>query len=190
MNFVKDDFAYYRRSFEQMYRSYFQRRMIVVGIALLIICAYLALIQEGFLLNLFLIAVLLVLFAWLYLRWQEVDQIIAEFEQENSEPIIYQIVEFEDYYAAKNKNGQQVRIKKNGNRNFPSANKTYTLMAGFKKAFSLNNLFLSFTMICWRILMMKPIALEEMDKLLLANGPVTLVSARFVPPLEMASALF
>ncbi|MCW3745630.1 hypothetical protein OM428_14515 [Enterococcus gallinarum] len=23
MNFVKDDFAYYRRSFEQMYRSYF-----------------------------------------------------------------------------------------------------------------------------------------------------------------------
>ena len=62
------------------------------------------------------------LFAWLYLRWQEVDQIIAEFEQENSEPIIYQIVEFEDYYAAKNKNGQQVRIKKNGNRNFPSAN--------------------------------------------------------------------
>ncbi len=38
--------------------------------------------------------------------------------------------------------------------------------------------------------MMKPIALEEMDKLLLANGPVTLVSARFVPPLEMASALF
>lgn len=135
MNFVKDDFAYYRRSFEQMYRSYFQRRMIVVGIALLIICAYLALIQEGFLLNLFLIAVLLVLFSWLYLRWQEVDQIIAEFEQENSEPIIYQIVEFEDYYAAKNKNGQQVRIKKNGNRNFPSANKTYTLMAGFKKAF-------------------------------------------------------
>ena len=47
MNFVKDDFAYYRRSFEQMYRSYFQRRMIVVGIALLIICAYLALDPRG-----------------------------------------------------------------------------------------------------------------------------------------------
>ena len=60
----------------------------------------------------FLIAVLLVLFAWLYLRWQEVDQIIAEFEQENSEPIIYQIVEFEDYYAAKIKTGSKCESRK------------------------------------------------------------------------------
>ena len=59
-----------------------------------------------------LIAVLLVLFAWLYLRWQEVDQIIAEFEQENSELIIYQIVEFEDYYAAKNKTGSKCESRK------------------------------------------------------------------------------
>jgi hypothetical protein len=135
MNFVKEDFAYYRRSFEQMYRSYFQRRMIIVGIAVLIISIYLALVKESVLLNVCLIIALIGLFVLLYMRMQEADQIILDFEQENQEPMIYQIVEFEDYYAISNEHGRQELIKKKGNRNFPSANKKYTLMVGFKKNF-------------------------------------------------------
>ena len=94
-----------------MYRSYFQRRMIVVGIAFDYLCLSSA-DPRGISTKFVLIAVLLVLFAWLYLRWQEVDQIIAEFEQENSEPIIYQIVEFEDYYAAKIKRAASANQEK------------------------------------------------------------------------------
>ena len=135
MNFVKEDFAYYRRSFELMYRSYFRRRMIALGVAILIILGYLFLLKESLLLNIILLGILLGMMAWLVSLSQKASEVVRAFEEENQVPQIHQLTEFEDHYAFPMNDGTTMRVKKNGNRNFPSNNKQYTLMAGYKKVF-------------------------------------------------------
>ncbi len=65
MDFVKEDFAYYRRSFELMYRSYFRRRMIAPRCGDFDYLRLFILLQESLLLNIILLGILLGMMAWL-----------------------------------------------------------------------------------------------------------------------------
>lgn len=141
MNTAEQDFTYYKRSLIQMYQVYFRRRILVIATAMLIIIGYLLLMQEGYLINGLLLVLLSALEGWLFKRYQAADQVIDMYLKDNTPPKVLQLTEFEDVYAFEQEDGTIGRIKKRGNRNFPSNDKRLTLMAGYQKGYFLKQPF-------------------------------------------------
>lgn len=134
MSFIENDFVYYERSIKQMYQKYYWKRIIVCVIVLLIIMAYSSVFREHLLFNYLLMGLIVALTIYLYLEKQKFPEIYQAYLNENKpEAKIVKIQEDEySYSVIGNKN---IRINKNGVRNFPSSNKKYTMMVGFSKSF-------------------------------------------------------
>lgn len=134
MAFVKDDFTYYERSIQLMYRRYYKRRLLALGVSSGIILLYLLVMKEAILLNCLLLAILMSGFVFMAYRLQQFKGVYEGFLKDNRDPVIFQVTEEEYSFVAKS--GEKTyRLTKNGLRNFPSKNQQYTLMAGFAKNF-------------------------------------------------------
>lgn len=142
MDTAQQDFTYYHRSLIQMYQGYFRRRMILIAAAMLIIVGYLLLMQEGYIINGLLLLLLVALAVWLFKRYNEATYVIADYLKANTPPRVVQLTEYEDVYAFEQGDGTIGRIKKSGNRNFPSNDKALTLMAGYQKGYFLKQPFI------------------------------------------------
>ncbi|EOH94717.1 hypothetical protein [Enterococcus pallens] len=135
-NFVAEDFDYYKRTIEIMYQKYYNKRIIMVVAALVIIGAYTAFFQEFMLLNGLMILVLIGVLVFLMGQRGKFSEIYEEFLQANQPAAkIDQIEEDEYSYNILDDQGEKVSINKNGVRNLPSKNKQYTMMVGFEKTF-------------------------------------------------------
>lgn len=135
-NFVAEDFDYYKRTIEIMYQKYYNKRIIMVVAALVIIGAYTAFFQEFMLLNGLMILVLIGVLVFLMGQRGKFSEIYEEFLQANQPAAkIDQIEEDEYSYNILDDQGEKVSINKNGVRNLPSNNKQYTMMVGFEKTF-------------------------------------------------------
>ena len=135
-DFVSHDFDYYKRTIEIMYQKYYNKRIIMVVVALVIIGAYTAFMQEHMLLNGLMILALIAVLVFLFGQRGKFDELYNEFLQANQpQAQIDQLEEDEYSYNVKDNGVEKVRINKNGVRNLPSNNKQYTMMVGFEKTF-------------------------------------------------------
>ncbi|GCF93214.1 hypothetical protein NRIC_11050 [Enterococcus florum] len=133
MDFVKNDFDYYRRTIEGMYQKYYNKRILIVGLALLIIAFYTFFSQEFVFLNIVLIIALAAIIGFLINQRGKFPEIYDRFLQANLPEVKIDRIEEDEYsYLAKE---DDVRVNKNGVRNLPSNNKQYTMMVGFEKTF-------------------------------------------------------
>lgn len=136
MNFAQADFDYYQRSIADMYRKYYWKRIVISLVALALLVGYSFIMQEGWLLNGLLSLVLIGLVIYFYQKMQQFPEIYQQFLAENTPEVqIQKIQEAEDSYNLLKDGAVVLRINKNGVRNFPSNNKTYTMMVGFSKTF-------------------------------------------------------
>lgn len=139
MDFAQQDFDYYERTVGNMYRKFYTKRIVTVAIALVIIAGYSWLINEHLLLNGLLIVILLGLLVYLVLQRGKFPEIYQELLAGNQPQVVIDQVQEDEYSYNIYREGEKIaRVNKNGVRNLPSANKTYTLMAGFDKKFFLN----------------------------------------------------
>ncbi|KAF1300909.1 hypothetical protein [Enterococcus sp. JM9B] len=135
MDFVKEDFDYYRRSIQLMYQGYYRLRLSLLAVCGLLLAVYSAITRDSLLINGFLLLILIALFVYLVLQSRKFDEIYDAFLRKNQPAQIYQLVEDEYSYTAKETGQEEIHIKKVKVRNFPSRNKQFTLMVGFEKAF-------------------------------------------------------
>lgn len=139
MDFAQQDFDYYERTVGNMYRKFYTKRIVTVAIALVIIAGYSWLINEHLLLNGLLIVILLGLLVYLVLQRGKFPDIYQELLAGNQPQVVIDQVQEDEYSYNIYREGEKIaRVNKNGVRNLPSANKTYTLMAGFDKKFFSN----------------------------------------------------
>lgn len=139
MDFAQQDFDYYERTVGNMYRKFYTKRIVTVAIALVIIAGYSWLINEHLLLNGLLIVILLGLLVYLVLQRGKFPEIYQELLAGNQPQVVIDQVQEDEYSYNIYREGEKIaRVNKNGVRNLPSANKTYTLMAGFDKKFFSN----------------------------------------------------
>lgn len=139
MDFAQQDFDYYERTVGNMYRKFYTKRIVTVSIALVIIAGYSWLINEHLLLNGLLIVILLGLLVYLVLQRGKFPEIYQELLAGNQPQVVIDQVQEDEYSYNIYREGEKIaRVNKNGVRNLPSANKTYTLMAGFDKKFFSN----------------------------------------------------
>ncbi|MFZ8764271.1 hypothetical protein [Enterococcus diestrammenae] len=139
MDFAQQDFDYYERTVGNMYRKFYTKRIVTVAIALVIISGYSWLINEHLLLNGLLIVILLGLLVYLVLQRGKFPEIYQELLAGNQPQVVIDQVQEDEYsYNIYREEEKIARVNKNGVRNLPSANKTYTLMAGFDKKFFSN----------------------------------------------------
>lgn len=139
MDFAQQDFDYYERTVGNMYRKFYTKRIVTVAIALVIIAGYSWLINEHLLLNGLLIVILLGLLVYLVLQRGKFTEIYQELLAGNQPQVVIDQVQEDEYSYNIYREGEKIaRVNKNGVRNLPSANKTYTLMAGFDKKFFSN----------------------------------------------------
>ncbi|HIX70905.1 MAG TPA: hypothetical protein IAA27_09270 [Candidatus Enterococcus stercoravium] len=139
MDFAQQDFDYYERTVGNMYRKFYTKRIVTVAIALVIIAGYSWLINEHLLLNGLLIVILLGLLVYLVLQRGKFPDIYQELLVGNQPQVVIDQVQEDEYSYNIYREGEKIaRVNKNGVRNLPSANKTYTLMAGFDKKFFSN----------------------------------------------------
>lgn len=139
MDFAQQDFDYYERTVGNMYRKFYTKRIVTVAIALVIIAGYSWLINEHLLLNGLLIVILLGLLVYLVLQQGKFPEIYQELLAGNQPQVVIDQVQEDEYSYNIYREGEKIaRVNKNGVRNLPSANKTYTLMAGFDKKFFSN----------------------------------------------------
>lgn len=139
MDFAQQDFDYYKRTVGNMYRKFYTKRIVTVAIALVIIAGYSWLINEHLLLNGLLIVILLGLLVYLVLQRGKFPEIYQELLAGNQPQVVIDQVQEDEYSYNIYREGKKIaRVNKNGVRNLPSANKTYTLMAGFDKKFFSN----------------------------------------------------
>lgn len=139
MDFAQQDFDYYERTVGNMYRKFYTKRIVTVAIALVIIAGYSWLINEYLLLNGLLIVILLGLLVYLVLQRGKFPEIYQELLAGNQPQVVIDQVQEDEYSYNIYREGEKIaRVNKNGVRNLPSANKTYTLMAGFDKKFFSN----------------------------------------------------
>lgn len=139
MDFAQQDFDYYERTVGNMYRKFYTKRIVTVAIALVIIAGYSWLINEHLLLNGLLIVILLGLLVYLVLQRGKFPEIYQELLAGNQPQVVIDQVQEDEYSYNIYREGKKIaRVNKNGVRNLPSANKTYTLMAGFDKKFFSN----------------------------------------------------
>lgn len=142
MDTAQQDFTYYHRSLIQMYQVYYRRRLYGIATAILIIIGYSLLFREGLIINGLLLILLLAIAGWLYKRFGEAEEVIAAHLSQNSPPKVRQLTEFEDVYGFDPGDGSVLYIKKRSNRNFPSQDKSLTLMAGYQKGYFLKQPFM------------------------------------------------
>ena len=134
MNFAASDFDYYERTIKVMYQNYYWKRLMVSGIALVIIIAYSSIFQDNLFLNILLMGILACAMVYLFLEKQKFSEVYQAFLAENQPEVqIHKIQEEE--YSYNVIDAEKVRINKKGVRNLPSNNKQYTMMVGFSKAF-------------------------------------------------------
>lgn len=139
MDFAQQDFDYYERTVGNMYRKFYTKRIVTMAIALVIIAGYSWLINEHLLLNGLLIVILLGLLVYLVLQRGKFPEIYQELLAGNQPQVVIDQVQEDEYSYNIYREGEKIaRVNKNGVRNLPSANKTYTLMAGFDKKFFSN----------------------------------------------------
>lgn len=139
MDFAQQDFDYYERTVGNMYRKFYTKRIVTVAIALVIIAGYSWLINEHLLLNGLLIVILLGLLVYLVLQRGKFPEIYQELLAGNQPQVVIDQVQEDEYSYNIYREGEKIaRVNKNGVRNLPSVNKTYTLMAGFDKKFFSN----------------------------------------------------
>ncbi|MEO1783023.1 hypothetical protein [Enterococcus diestrammenae] len=139
MDFAQQDFDYYERTVGNMYRKFYTKRIVTVAIALVIIAGYSWLINEHLLLNGLLIVILLGLLVYLVLQRGKFPEIYQDLLAGNQPQVVIDQVQEDEYSYNIYREGEKIaRVNKNGVRNLPSANKTYTLMAGFDKKFFSN----------------------------------------------------
>lgn len=139
MDFAQQDFDYYERTVGNMYRKFYTKRIVTVAIALVIIAGYSWLINEHLLLNGLLIVILLGLLVYLVLQRGKFPEIYQDLLAGNQPQVVIDQVQEDEYSYNIYREGKKIaRVNKNGVRNLPSANKTYTLMAGFDKKFFSN----------------------------------------------------
>lgn len=138
MDFAKQDFEYYQRTMRIMYQKYFNKRMILTGVALVIIAGYSWFVKDHLLINGLLAVVLAFILIYLGLQRQKFPEIFQEKLAANTPQAQIDQVEEDEYsYNIYRQQEKIARINKQGVRNLPSANKQYTLMVGFdKKLFS------------------------------------------------------
>ncbi len=136
MAFAKQDFDYYERTVGNMYRSFYTKRIFMAAAALVIIGGYSWFSGENLLLNGLLAAILAGLIVYLLLQRQKFPEIYQQWLKQNLPQAAIATVQEDEYSYNIFRNGEKVaRINKKGVRNLPSANKQYTLMAGFDKNF-------------------------------------------------------
>lgn len=136
MAFAKQDFDYYERTVGNMYRSFYTKRIFMAAAALVIIGGYSWFSGDNLLLNGLLAAILAGLIVYLLLQRQKFPEIYQQWLKQNLPQAAIATVQEDEYSYNIFRNGEKVaRINKKGVRNLPSANKQYTLMAGFDKNF-------------------------------------------------------
>ncbi|MGY0354360.1 hypothetical protein ACWY2R_07700 [Enterococcus avium] len=136
MNFVKEDFDYYRRTIEGMYIGYYNKRITITAVTLIIITGYSILLKENLLINILLAATLLYVLVFLNTQRKKFKEIYHDFLNINqSKNTIKQLIEDENSYDVENGPDSTIKINKNGVRNLPSSNKDLTMMVGFEKSF-------------------------------------------------------
>lgn len=136
MAFAKQDFDYYERTVGNMYRSFYTKRIFMAAAALVIIGGYSWFSGENLLLNGLLAAILAGLIVYLLWQRQKFPEIYQQWLKQNLPQAAIATVQEDEYSYNIFRNGEKVaRINKKGVRNLPSANKQYTLMAGFDKNF-------------------------------------------------------
>lgn len=134
MDFVKNDFEYYERTIKIMYNKYYNKRLILAVVALVVIVAYTAIMQTTIVVNVILIAILVALIIYLTTQRQKFAEVYAAALAQNTPTAKIEKLQ-EDEYSYRVLDTDNLRINKNGVRNLPSSNKKYTLMAGFSKVF-------------------------------------------------------
>ncbi|MFY1066722.1 hypothetical protein [Enterococcus sp. AD013-P3] len=136
MDFAKQDFDYYERTVGNMYRSYYTKRLASAAVALAIIAGYSWLSQDNLLLNGILAAVLIVLIVYLLMQRQKFSEVYQQWLENNLPQAVIVDVQEDEYSYNIYREGEKIaRINKKAVRNLPSANKQYTLLAGFDKKF-------------------------------------------------------
>lgn len=135
MNFAASDFEYYERTIKIMYQNYYWKRIVICGVALLIIMAYSGIFQDNLLLNILLMLLIAGLGVYLFLEKQKFPEVYQAFLEENQPEAQIHKIQEEEYSYNVVDDDEKVRINKNGVRNLPSNNKQYTMMVGFSKAF-------------------------------------------------------
>ena len=136
MNFVKEDFDYYRRTIEGMYIGYYNKRITITTVTLIIITGYSILLKENLLINILLAATLLYFLVFLNTQRKKFKEIYHDFLNTNqSKNTVKQLIEDENSYDVENGPDSTIKINKNGVRNLPSSNKDLTMMVGFEKSF-------------------------------------------------------
>lgn len=134
MNFAQQDFDYYERTIKIMYQKYYQKRIGLIAVAMVIIGIYTGLIQENYLLNGCLLLILAAILIYLISAMQKFPEIYRQLLVEN-QPVKVRHVQEDEYSYNFTESGELVRINKNGVRNLPANDKQYTMMVGFAKEF-------------------------------------------------------
>lgn len=136
MDFAKQDFDYYERTAGNMYRKFYLKRIVIVAVALVIIAGYSWLMREHLLINGLLVLILIGLLVYLILQRGKFSEVYQGLLTDNQPQAVIDQVEEDEYSYNIYRHGEKIaRVNKNGVRNLPSANKTYTLMVGFDKKF-------------------------------------------------------
>ncbi|MGX7205099.1 hypothetical protein [Enterococcus pingfangensis] len=134
MDFVASDFEYYERTIKIMYQNYYWKRIVICGIALVIIMIYSGIFQDNLFLNLLLMVAIAGAGGYLFLEKQKFSEVYHAFLAENQPEVQIRKIQEEEYSYNVLADGK-TRINKKGVRNLPSNNKQYTMMVGFSKAF-------------------------------------------------------
>ena len=135
MDFAGSDFEYYERTIKIMYQNYYWKRLVICGVALIILLAYSGIFQDNLFLNVVLMLLIAGLGVYLFLEKQKFPEIYQAFLAENQPEVQIHKIQEEEYSYNVIDDDEKVRINKKGVRNLPSNNKQYTMMVGFSKAF-------------------------------------------------------
>ncbi|MGL9748537.1 hypothetical protein [Enterococcus sp. DIV0170] len=135
MDFAGSDFEYYERTIKIMYQNYYWKRLVICGVALVILLAYSGIFQDNLFLNVVLMLLIAGLGVYLFLEKQKFPEIYQTFLAENQPEVQIHKIQEEEYSYNVIDDDEKVRINKKGVRNLPSNNKQYTMMVGFSKAF-------------------------------------------------------
>ncbi|MDT2522059.1 hypothetical protein [Enterococcus raffinosus] len=135
MDFAGSDFEYYERTIKIMYQNYYWKRLVICGVAFVILLAYSGIFQDNLFLNVVLMLLIAGLGVYLFLEKQKFPVVYQAFLAENQPEVQIHKIQEEEYSYNVIDDDEKVRINKKGVRNLPSNNKQYTMMVGFSKAF-------------------------------------------------------
>ena len=159
MNFAASDFDYYERTIKVMYQNYYWKRLMVSGIALVIIIAYSSIFQDNLFLNILLMGILACAMVYLFLEKQKFSEVYQAFLKENQPEVQIHKIQEEEYSREPLQivyydmldltYEEKFRLKRNGYSSVPRFLRRFTLSnlkasAGNAVSFILGNIFLLF----------------------------------------------